>query len=69
VKEERNTDIQPPKDYDPDYHVKNSSFKTEYTFKHALKCLFSLETLIMIAIMTGSFLVGVEIIRAFSGAQ
>ena len=61
--------MQPPKDYDPDYHVKNSDFKTEYTFKHALKCIFSLETLIMIAIMTGSFCIGIEILRTFSGAQ
>jgi hypothetical protein len=65
--------MQPPKDYDPDYHVKNSDFKKEYTFKytfkHALKCIFSLETLIMIAIMTGSFCIGIEILRTFSGAQ
>jgi hypothetical protein len=61
--------MQPPKDYDPDYHVKNSDFKGRCGMKSIMQCVFSLETLIMVTIITGSFVIGIEVIRTFLGAQ
>jgi hypothetical protein len=65
VKEEKNTDIQQPKDYDPEYFCKNSDFNLSCRTKNILKCVFSLDTLITCVIMASFTLIAITAIEAF----
>lgn len=55
----------PPKDYAHDDFMDKLAEDHEPMSKNILKCVFSLDTLIMTVIITGTFMVGVEVIRAW----